>query len=108
MTKTSVSAERSPISRMMLQLNAAHDASPLAPTILTFAAVGWNIAGRFVEAECLARRALALEPDHLTALSVCGQALSCLGRHEEAIALLERAVGLSRGLAFVGPQDLAV
>jgi len=49
----------------------------------------------------LARRALALEPDHLTALSVCGQALSCLRR--EAIALLERAVGLTRATAFVGP-----
>jgi serine/threonine protein kinase/tetratricopeptide (TPR) repeat protein len=67
--------------------------SPLAWTI-----DGWVLSAgrRFTEAEPPLRRALELNPTHDLALWNLGIALVGLGRHEEAIALLERAHAGSR------------
>jgi tetratricopeptide (TPR) repeat protein len=63
--------------------------------------------GRLEEAERAARRALELQPDYLFALWNLGVALSSLGKHEETIQTLERAVTLSRSPMFVGLLGLA-
>jgi serine/threonine protein kinase/tetratricopeptide (TPR) repeat protein len=80
---------------------------PLSDFMHAFAAVTLYHLGRFEKAERMGQRALELQPDYLIALWIRGLALSALGRHDEAIAALERAVTLSRAPVFVGILGLA-
>jgi tetratricopeptide (TPR) repeat protein len=80
----------------------AEQIDPLAPYICCMVAATQFIVGHFEESERATQRALELQPDHLLALWPRGLALSALGRHEEAITMLERAVTLSRAPIFVG------
>jgi serine/threonine protein kinase/tetratricopeptide (TPR) repeat protein len=80
---------------------------PLSDFIHAFAAITLYHLGRFEEAERKGQQALELQPDYLIALWVRGLALSALGRHDDAIAALERAVTLSRAPVFVGILGLA-
>ena len=58
----------------------------------------WNFnQARFAEAEAAYARAIALEPDHVTARNYLGQALDRLGRSEEAISQFEAALALKPG-----------
>jgi adenylate cyclase len=75
---------------------------PLSPLIHGLASVALYFLGRFDAAERAAQQALGLQPDYLIGLWIRGLALSGLGRHEEAIEALERAVTLSRAPLFVG------
>jgi tetratricopeptide (TPR) repeat protein len=75
---------------------------PLSPLIHGAAATVLNGLGLFDGAERSARQALELQPDYLFGLWQRGVALSGLGRHEEAIQVLEHAVALSRAPIFVG------
>lgn len=56
-------------------------------------------AGRFAEAEAAARAILARKPDSIDALHLIGLALFQSGRHEEAMALLERSLARDPGNA---------
>lgn len=62
--------------------------------------------GRFDTSDRAARQALDLQPDYSLGLWIGGLALSGLGRNEEAIKALERAVTLSRTPVFVGVLGL--
>jgi len=75
---------------------------PLSPFVRCLASATHLILGRFDEAERAAQHALELQPDYLLALWPRGLALSALERHDEAIAMLERTVTLSRAPIFVG------
>jgi tetratricopeptide (TPR) repeat protein len=75
-------------------ITAAESAVPMDP----LSPMGWTMAGwamsagrRFAEAEQPLRRALELSATHGLALWNLGIALVGLGRHDEAVALLERA-----------------
>jgi tetratricopeptide (TPR) repeat protein len=61
----------------------------------------------FDEAEREARQSLALQPDYLFGLWVIGLTLCGMGRTEEAIQPLERAITLLRTPLFVGNLGLA-
>ncbi len=80
----------------------------LNPTaLLPNQAAAWNYlyAGRHELAEAQARRTIASFPDSLQPHFVLGWAAWCQGNTEEAIAALEKAIGLSRealSLAFLG------
>jgi serine/threonine-protein kinase len=80
---------------------------PLSALIHSLAASTLYSLGRYEAAERTAHQALELQPDHLFGLWVRGLALSGLGRHEEAIDTLERAVTLARAPCFVGMLGLA-
>ena len=75
---------------------------PLSPFTHCMASATNTVLGRFVEAEREARQALEIQPDSLLAAWPRGLALSRLQRHEEAIAMLERGVTLSRAPYYVG------
>jgi eukaryotic-like serine/threonine-protein kinase len=75
---------------------------PLSPFTHCMASATNTVLGRFVEAEREAQQALEIQPDSLLAVWPRGLALSRLGRHEEAIAMLERGVTLSRAPYYVG------
>jgi tetratricopeptide (TPR) repeat protein len=75
---------------------------PLSQIIHGLTASTLSTLGRFDQAEHLARRALELQPDYLFGLWCHGLALCGLGRNEEGVASLERAVFLSRAPIFVG------
>jgi adenylate cyclase len=75
---------------------------PLSPLIHGAAATVLNDLGHFDAAERAARQALELQPDYLFGLWQRGVALSGLGRHEEAIPVLERVATLLRAPIFVG------
>jgi len=55
---------------------------------------------RFPQAEQSARKALAATPDFLTAQVRLGSALQGQGRHDEAVKVLEQAVGASGGSSY--------
>ncbi|MFI5020207.1 MAG: GNAT family N-acetyltransferase [Alphaproteobacteria bacterium] len=58
----------------------------------------WNFnQARFAEAAAAYARAIALEPDHVTARNYLGQALDKLGRNEEAVSQFEAALTLKPG-----------
>jgi serine/threonine-protein kinase len=80
---------------------------PLSPFIHAVSSVSMFVTGNIGEAERLSERALELQPDYLPALWPQGLALSWDGRHDEAIAALERAVTLSRAPLYVGLLGLA-
>ncbi len=75
---------------------------PVSPFTHGAAAITFNCLGRFESAEHSARQSLELQSDYLFGLWQWGMALSGLGRHEEAVEALERAVALSRAPIFVG------
>jgi serine/threonine protein kinase len=80
---------------------------PLSPFIHCMASATNTVLGRFVEGEREARQALEIHPDYILALWPRGLALSGLERHEEAVAMLERSVTLSRAPIFVGLLGMA-
>ena len=73
----------------------AHQLEPLSPNVLANLAWTYFAERRFPEAERELRRALELEPDALYPLWAGGLTLLMLGRHEESVALLERATALT-------------
>jgi eukaryotic-like serine/threonine-protein kinase len=75
---------------------------PLSPFIHGLAAAAFYVTDHLVEAEAMAQRALDLQTDYLLGLWVRGLALCGLDRCDEGIALLERAVTLSRAPIFIG------
>jgi adenylate cyclase len=79
---------------------------PLSPFIHGLAAAGLYSLGRHGAAERAAQQALDLQADYMLGLWVRGLALCGLGRAEEAIEPLERAVTLSRAPIFVGVLGL--
>jgi eukaryotic-like serine/threonine-protein kinase len=79
---------------------------PLSALIHGLAASTLYSLARYEAAERAAHQALELQPDHLFGLWVRGLALSGLGRHEEAIDTLERAVILARAPCFIGMLGL--
>jgi tetratricopeptide (TPR) repeat protein len=58
------------------------------------AALAHHQAGRLAEAEAAYRRVLSVAPDHIDSLHLLGVAATQLGRHEEAIRLIGRAIEL--------------
>jgi TolB-like protein/Tfp pilus assembly protein PilF len=81
---------------------------PLSTYIHYLAAVTNFVAGRFDGTEQAARRVLELQPDALPGLWTLGLSLTGLGRHRESVAVLERAVVLSRAPMYVGLLGLAL
>jgi serine/threonine protein kinase len=88
------------------QTTLARELDPLSPFIHGVAATGLQTLGRYAAAERAAQEALDLQADYLLGLWVRGVALCGLGRAEEAIEPLERAVTLSRAPIFVGVLGL--
>jgi serine/threonine protein kinase/Tfp pilus assembly protein PilF len=89
-------ADAVPLATLACQLD------PLSAFIHGLASVTLYCGGRLDEAERAAQQALELQPDYLLGLWTRGLALCGLGRHEEAITLLERVATLSRAPIFVG------
>jgi len=56
-------------------------------------------AGRFAEAEPLYRQILAVDPNHVDGLHLLGVVAYHLGRHEEALNLIGKAIGLNDRVA---------
>jgi len=69
---------------------------PLSPYVYFLGCATSSMAGRIEDAEQAARRILELQPDSLMGWQQLSQALSRLGRHDEAVAAGERMVTLSR------------
>lgn len=67
---------------------------------LALAAVAEVKAGRPAEGLALADRALADEPNHVTALGAAAQALAMMGRHEEGARRLVRLLRVAPGNAW--------
>jgi serine/threonine protein kinase/Tfp pilus assembly protein PilF len=80
----------------------ACEMDPLSPFVHAIEASALYVVGRCAAAERATRQALDLQADYMIALWIRGVALSGLGRHDEAIVMLERAVTLSRAPIFVG------
>ena len=80
----------------------ACELDPLSPVIHCISTPIFMNTGRYAEAERRAANALEMQPDYLFGLWVRSLALSGLGRHEEAIASMERAIMLSRAPIFAG------
>jgi len=85
----------------VMQATLARELDPLSPVTYGHAASILNAVGHFDAAERAARRAIELQPDFILGLTNCGGALCGLGRSEEAIEPLERAVVLSRAPLIV-------
>ncbi|HTO77997.1 MAG TPA: protein kinase [Thermoanaerobaculia bacterium] len=62
----------------------------------------YQSAGRFDDAIADCHKTLDLDPDQLLALWISGISYSHLGRHEEAIAALERATRVTRDTYYAG------
>jgi adenylate cyclase len=80
----------------------ASELDPLAPIIHALASAAFGALGHFEAAERAARHALELQPDYIFGRWRLGLALFGLGRNEEGLEELERAVTLSRAPIFVG------
>jgi TolB-like protein/Tfp pilus assembly protein PilF len=85
----------------------ACQADPLSPFIHGVTSMALYTLTRFDEAERMGHHALELQPGYLFGLWAHGIALCALGRNEEAIDALERAVTASRAPLFVGLLGLA-
>ena len=68
---------------------------PLSPNAYVNVAWTYFAERRFAEAERELRRGLAVDPEALYPLWACGLTLQMQERHEEAIAMFEKAVGLT-------------
>ncbi len=84
------------------QTTVASQLDPLSPFVHCLCTSVQMSMGRYAEAESFAQKALELQPDYLFGLWVRGLALCGLGRNDEAIELLDRAVTLSRAPIFLG------
>jgi serine/threonine protein kinase/Flp pilus assembly protein TadD len=73
----------------------ATELEPLSPNVYVNVAWTYFAERRFDEAEKEIRRGLALDPDALYPLWACGLTLRMQGRHEESIAMLEKAVSIT-------------
>jgi eukaryotic-like serine/threonine-protein kinase len=82
-------------------VNRGVELDPLSPFIHGLAAATFYAIGNLVEAEASAQRSLELQTDYMLGLWVRGLALCGLDRFEEGLAMLERAVTLSRAPIFV-------
>ena len=80
----------------------ACELDPLSPAIHCMSTPSFLNTGRYEEAERMASNALEMQPDFIFGLWTRSLALSGLGRHEDAIASMERALVLSRAPIFVG------
>jgi serine/threonine protein kinase/tetratricopeptide (TPR) repeat protein len=80
---------------------------PLSAFSHYLASAAFAVMGRFARAEQEARRVCELQQDSLTGLWPLGIALCALGRDDEAVAVLERAVTLSRAPVYLGQLGLA-
>src|SRR5262249_17286214 len=89
------------------QTTLACQADALSPLIHGLTSLAFYTLARFDEAERMAYHALELQPGYLLGLWARGMALCGLGRNEEAIECLERAVTASRAPLFVGLLGLA-
>lgn len=78
----------------------ACELDPLSPVIHCVSTPIFLNTDRYAEAERRANHALEMQPDYMFALWVRSLALSGMGRHEEAIASMERAILLSRAPIF--------
>jgi TolB-like protein len=87
-------------------VEAARREDPLASLVHGMGAFAMTTLGKLAEAEALARHALELQPDHMFSLYRHALALSGLGRHEEAVATMERRVALARTPISVGTLGL--
>lgn len=87
-------------------VEAACREDPLAPLVHAMGSFALGNLAKYDAAEALARHALELQPDHLFALWRLALALSGLGRHEEAVAVMERRLALSRTANFTGLMGL--
>jgi serine/threonine protein kinase/Tfp pilus assembly protein PilF len=83
------------------QVTLACEMDPLSPFIHGVAASVFYVLGRYAPAERVARQALDLQADYMLGLWMRGVSLCGLGRTEEGIVALERAVTLSRAPIFV-------
>ena len=73
----------------------AREIEPLSPNIQTNVAWSHFAEGRYADAEKEQRRALELDPDALYPLWACALTLQLQGKHDEAVALNEKAVDLT-------------
>jgi serine/threonine protein kinase len=73
----------------------ARELEPLSPNVQTNVAWSYFAEGRLPEAEREFRLALELDADALYPLWACGLTLRMQGKHEESVAMLEKAVGLT-------------
>jgi Flp pilus assembly protein TadD len=90
------------VEKAIAQVELGTQLDPLWPFIHSFAATAFTILGRLEAAETAARQAIELQPDSVLALFSLGTVLSRMGRSEEAVSYLERAVQLSRAPIYVG------
>jgi len=102
-----LAAERRRTEEAVERVTLACQMDPLSPFIHCLAADVLYSLGRYEAAERAAHQALELQPDHLFGLWIRGLSLSGLGRDEEAIDALERAITLSRAPSFVAMLGLA-
>ena len=91
---------------VLAYLNRCRELDPLSPFSHGLSAAAFYTLGQFAEAERSAKRSLEVQADYMLGLWVAGLALSGLNRHDEGIALLERATILSRAPIFVGALGL--
>jgi tetratricopeptide (TPR) repeat protein len=88
--------------------NLALELDPFSPYIHYIAAfVAW-FGRRFEASAQTARRVLELQPDSMPGLWVLGLSLTALGRHDESLAVLERAVAISRAPIFMSMLGIAL
>ncbi|HEU5251293.1 MAG TPA: tetratricopeptide repeat protein, partial [Thermoanaerobaculia bacterium] len=73
----------------------AAELEPLSPNVHVNVAWTYFAERRFAEAEREVRRGLDLDPDALYPLWACALTLQMQGRHEESVALYEKAVSLT-------------
>ena len=78
----------------------------LAPIVHAMGAFAMGTLAKFAESEALARHALELQPGHTTGLWQHARALSGLGRHDVAVATMERVVSAVHTPIFVGELGL--
>ena len=102
-----LATERRRTEEALERVTLACQMDPLSALIHSLAATTLYSLGHYEAAERAAHQTLELQPDHLFGLWVRGLSLSGLGRHEEAIDTLERAVTLARAPSFVGMLGLA-
>jgi tetratricopeptide (TPR) repeat protein len=85
----------------------ACELDPLAGVIMYIASSIYTDAGRFEQAERLARCALELQPESPAGIRSLNIALMGQERHEEAVAVAERVVAFSRMPMYVGLLGLS-
>jgi eukaryotic-like serine/threonine-protein kinase len=83
-------------------LDLALAADPLSASAHGIAAGVLAAQGEYERAEQLAARAYELQPEYLFALWTRGTTLSCMGRHEQAVKLLERTLAAVPSPMFLG------